>query len=486
METHAFTDPYLRSIKIDTIGGLELRFPSFGTADISEVIGAVRERAREVFGRLGVEGVRAVMDEVDGSFADPTQSDVHDLVELLHRTDGFSTHDIARFGLGIFAPIVNYDRNVVGRFVEEAFRTRRPVETAFGYLQRFGGVGVFRRRHEPGLISHFVSGNVVGYSSILLRMGFPVAEGGGAGQLIKLPSSSAVFPMVYLERLGEASPELRRTMACGYWRGGDRTIEDEVMRQSDAVDVLGSDVTVSDVDARARRLRPGVTVLGHGHKIGAAYVARPFSEDPALRERVLEGLVADISAFDGAACYCTKNIYVEGDWETFGRLLSDRLGAFADTVSPVSPMAAALGRNLVRVYAGCPEVLVAGAAKTLVRLRNTAEFWVPDETFRYVQVMPAKDERTIARVLAMAPDLLQTVVAAVPDAMIVPILELFGRAGASNIHYPGSAPLLNVYEEPHDGDFDFVKVRFPYKARFAATNFKKNADWLEKPASPGP
>lgn len=34
-------------------------------------------------------------------------------------------------------------------------------------------------------------------------------------------------------------------------------------------------------------------------------------------------------------------------------------------------------------------------------------------------------------------------------------------ASASNIHYPGSAALLNVYEEPHDGDFDFVKVRFP-------------------------
>jgi hypothetical protein len=30
----------------------------------------------------------------------------------------------------------------------------------------------------------------------------------------------------------------------------------------------------------------------------------------------------------------------------------------------------------------------------------------------------------------------------------------------------------------HDGDFDFVKIRYPYRVRFAATNFKKNADWL--------
>jgi len=53
-----------------------------------------------------------------------------------------------------------------------------------------------------------------------------------------------------------------------------------------------------------------------------------------------------------------------------------------------------------------------------------------------------------------------------------------GEAGASNVHYPCSAPLLNFYEEPHDGDFDFVKIRYPYKVRFAATNFKKNADWI--------
>ncbi len=85
----------------------------------------------------------------------------------------------------------------------------------------------------------------------------------------------------------------------------------------------------------------------------------------------------------------------------------------------------------------------------------------------------------MAALLAKARRFLQTVVVAVPDADILPALALFGQAGASNIHYPGSAPLLNVYEEPHDGDFDFVKIRYPYRVRFAATNFKTNADWLE-------
>ena len=106
-------------------------------------------------------------------------------------------------------------------------------------------------------------------------------------------------------------------------------------------------------------------------------------------------------------------------------------------------------------------------------------FWLPDEVFRYVQVMPAESFAAAAALLAKARRYLQTVVLAVPDADILPRPALSSaKPAASNVHYPGSAPLLNVYEEPHDGDFDFVKIRYPYRVGFAATNFKRNADWL--------
>jgi hypothetical protein len=54
-------------------------------------------------------------------------------------------------------------------------------------------------------------------------------------------------------------------------------------------------------------------------------------------------------------------------------------------------------------------------------------------------------------------------------------MKLFGKAGISNIHYPGSAPIINVYEEPHDREFDAIRLRPNYSARFAATNFKINS-----------
>jgi hypothetical protein len=474
-----FEDPYVKASKTDRAGGLELRFPLFEAAALPDILRAVRSRSQEVFARLSTSEIQEAMTRLDAYFADQTSPEFQAIVDLINRIDGFSKHDIERFGLGIFSPLVRYDRALAGRFVKEAFKTRRPVETAFGYLQRFGANSPFVRKREPRLLSHFASGNVAGYSAILTRIGLPF-ESGGAAQVIKLPSTSAVFPMLYLSKMAEFAPLVRETMACGYWKGGDRALEDVLLTESDAVNVLGSEATVRDVEARANRLGRRPVVLGHGHKVGAAYISREYAGSPSLRDRVLEGLVRDISAFDGAACYSTKNIYVQGDHRAFAERLIEALDRFALTVSPVNPAMKPVGRNLRRVFAGSANVLASSDGSAFVRTVDNPVFWLPDEAYRYVQVMPAENAETVARVLATARPFLQTVVAAVPDPEILPVLGLFGKAGASNIHYPGSAPLLNVYEEPHDGDFDFVKIRYPYRVRFAATNFKRNADWLMK------
>jgi len=473
-----FSDPYVKDSKIDNFGGVEALIPEFDSPDrLPALIGDLRRRAAEVYANLSPADIRSITDTVDAFFADADSPEVRSVIDLLVETDGFSRYDIERFGIGIFAPLLRYDPALIGRFVEQAFQSRRPVETAYGYLKRFGLDLPLRRWREPSIISHFVSGNVVGYSSILLRIGFPL-KNSGAAQVIKLPATSAIFPLIYLDKPKDVCPELRETIASGYWKGGDRRIEDLVLKSSNAVNVLGSDTTVRDVRERARRLSPQAVLLPHGHKIGAAYVSRNFAVDQDLREATIQSLVRDISAFDGAACYSLKNIFVQGDHRDFAERLQAALVEFADKISPVGREAGRVARNLRRIFLGSPDILTSAGAQAVVRIRDKAEFWFPDETFRYVQVMPVEDENHAAAVLEAAGPYLQTVVVAVPDDLILPVFELFGRAGASNIHFPGSAPFLNVHEEPHDGDFDVVKVRRPYRYRFAATNFKKNSDWL--------
>lgn len=92
--------------------------------------------------------------------------------------------------------------------------------------------------------------------------------------------------------------------------------------------------------------------------------------------------------------------------------------------------------------------------------------------------MRVADEKEVCRAIRNHMHYLQTAVIAVPDEKIVPVFLLFGKTGIGNIHYPGSAPLINVYEEPHDGEFDSITARYNCSAKFAASNFKINRDWI--------
>jgi len=101
-------------------------------------------------------------------------------------------------------------------FIDKAIKGNGFVETRFGYLTRFGLVNPFHQWKEPTLLSHFISGNVVGYTAILSKIGLPVKTRGTA-QIMKLPSSGSFFPMVYMDKLRSVDPDLRKTIACGYW-----------------------------------------------------------------------------------------------------------------------------------------------------------------------------------------------------------------------------------------------------------------------------
>jgi hypothetical protein len=92
--------------------------------------------------------------------------------------------------------------------------------------------------------------------------------------------------------------------------------------------------------------------LIHGHKTGIAYISREFANDPDKLEQTINGLVTDISAFDGGACYNVKNIYVQGDPRKFAELLYTKLELFEKRVSPVSVNVRSTGTSLYQIYSG--------------------------------------------------------------------------------------------------------------------------------------
>jgi hypothetical protein len=473
----SFHDPWITTSKTIREGSIDVRYPEWESGKAESVISELTADAERTFKQRTPAEIQDSLRRVDRFFGDPGNPEVRSLADLIQRTSGFSAHDIEKYGLGIFPLLVNYDPAWTGTFVEKALKSAKPVETVHGFLQRFGFPSPWTKWREPSLLSHFVSGNVVGYTAVLVRMGFPIKQS-GAAQILKIPSATAFFPMIYLDMIEKIDPELRKTVAAGYWKGGDDDLENEILSRSDAVNALGSDETIKDIGRRLKKFSSRAVFLCHGHKIGAAYIASPFLEDEDLLNMILANLAKDICAFDGGACYTPKNIYVQGDARRFGEKLIAAMTKHAEEISPVSVPAVHSGKELAAIYRGCPEVLSAEGGSGIVRLKQKPEFWLPEVPFRYVQVMPVTGADEVKNLLKPYGRFLQTVVAAVPDHEILSLLDKFGRIGVSNIHHPGSAAFLNVYEEPHDGEFDALKIRYPYRVRFCAVNFKSNRDWL--------
>ncbi len=472
-----FLDPFFTSTVKEEKDGLIISYPLADEKNVKEAASQIRLNAAKYFSSHSVEDIQKLMDEVDSSFNDLTTPDNVKLIELIQRSSGFSKNDIERWGLGLFRSIAGYDRGARGYYIEKAIKSDRLIQTHFGYLKRFGSINPFNKWKEPTLLSHFISGNVVGYTAILSKIGLPVKTK-GAAQILKLPSTASFFPMVYLDKLETIDPELRKTIACGYWKGGDDLIERPIIEESDAINILSSDKAIMDLQARIKKYHRGITTMLHGHKIGLAYISKEFINDPDKLERTLNGLVTDISAFDGGACYNVKNIYVQGDPRKFAELLFTKLELFEKRDSHVSVNVRSTGTSLYQIYNGSNDVFSSDERNVFVRVSENPEFWKPDELFRYVKVMRVSDENEVYGLISKNIQYLQTAIIAVPDEKIVPVLLLFGKAGVSNIHYPGSAPLINVYEEPHDGQFDVIKTRYNYSARFTGSNFKINSDWI--------
>jgi hypothetical protein len=472
-----FRDPFFTSSLTEEKNGLKISYPLADGGNIKEAACQIRLNAAKYFSSHSVDDIQKVSDEVDSSFSDLTKKENIELIELIHKSSGFSKYDIEHWGLGLFRSIASYDYGTRGYYINKAIKGNGIIQTRNGYLKRFGIINPFNKWKEPSLISHFISGNVVGYTAILSKIGLPLKIIGSA-QIMKLPSTASFFPMIYLNKLETIDPELRKTIACGYWKGGDDLIERPIIVESDAINILSSDKAIKDLVARIEKYHRGITTLLHGHKIGIAYVSKEFVTDSDKLEQTIDGLVNDISAFDGGACYNVKNIYVQGDPRKFAEMLYAKLELFEKWISPVSVNVRSTGKSLYQIYSGSNEVISSDEKNVFVRVKEKPEFWKPDELFRYVQVMRVTDEKEVYGLISKHMHYLQTAIIAVPDEKIVPILLLFGKAGVSNIHYPGSAPLINVYEEPHDREFDVIRVRYNYSLRFTATNFKRNSDWI--------
>ncbi|GEM_PF-4840165 len=145
-------------------------------------------------------------------------------------------------------------------------------------------------------VLHVISGNTnhAGLQSVLRALIV------GGQHYIKLPSQGAQEVESCLVNLPE---QLKKNLN---W---SREWQPQWLEQADVVVAYGSDETMQDIQSQ---LTDSQIFIGHGHKVGMAYVDMTASQALADIAQIAQDLVKDVVAFNQQGCLSLQVVYVDG------------------------------------------------------------------------------------------------------------------------------------------------------------------------------
>ncbi|MFM2415745.1 MAG: hypothetical protein RL385_468 [Pseudomonadota bacterium] len=237
-----------------------------------------------------------------------------------------------------------------------------------------------------------LAGNV--FTAVLRAVLWPLLL--GLPVIAKAASADSLLPRL-LESALRADPSV--PFAKAFSVVGLEDHDDPALRalldQADVVSVYGGDDTLS---ALREQLSASTVFQGHGHGLGAAFVARAALVDNAHAGSVAVGLARDVAAYDQRGCMSPHCVWVEAgghvDAEAFGSLLHVALGALEPMLPrgaiPFEVAAAQLSYRGVGALRGR---VLTGRAHA-VCIEGQAELRL-SPGYRNVQVLAVEDEAAL-------------------------------------------------------------------------------------------
>jgi hypothetical protein len=164
------------------------------------------------------------------------------------------------------------------------------------------------------------------------------------------------------------------------FRSDDTPALQRAMGEAHAVVVLGGDETLSAV---ASRLGPEQAFVGYGHRVSAAHLA-------GAQEADLQGLAADLLAWDGRGCLSPQVVWTDGDLEATAQALAAAL-AQIEAGLPFEPgPGLAHARYVARCLGAAKGQIVESA--TAVMIIGDDPAFVPSPGGRVIHVLPDHGE----------------------------------------------------------------------------------------------
>jgi hypothetical protein len=313
----------------------------------------------------------------------------------------------------------------------------------------------YTRAYGPELIVSIFSENIPALPHLLFMRSALVK----AACLGKGATGEPTFAPLYLKTIEEIDPEMVKSMAVLYWRGGEEEIEAAAFRQADAVILFGGIETCKSLLEKIPRQ---VKALIHGHKLGFGVIGRGKLNHQGLEE-LAHAVAQDSSMFDQHACLAPHVYYLEEGGEVSPKAFCHALAKTMETIHAEMPRgrissgeAAAIhqlrSRYELRELKGEEVLLLTsrhGTDWTVVYEKNPGIF-SPSPLNRFIRVHGVEDIFQIPPVLESIGPYLQNAAVAIGDEREKEFIKRLGELGVARITSPGkmSVPTMMWH---HDG-----------------------------------
>jgi hypothetical protein len=313
----------------------------------------------------------------------------------------------------------------------------------------------YSRAFGPELILSIFSENIPALPHLLFMRSTLVK----AACLGKVATGEPTFAPLYLKTIEEIDPEMSRSMAVLYWRGGEEDIEEAAFNQADAVIMFGG---VEACESLMKKIPRRVKVLLHGHKLGFGIIGRKRLSRQGL-EQLATSVALDCSMFDQQACLAPHIYYVEEGGEVSAKEFCLTLAKAMEHLNlkmPRGKISAGESSAIHQLRAQYEfkelkgeEVLVwaspHGTDWTVIYEKDPETF-SPSPLNRFIRIYGVEDIFHILPVLKSIGPYLQNAAVAVEEEREKEFIRRLGELGVARITSPGkmSTPSMMWH---HDG-----------------------------------
>lgn len=429
---------------------VELKIPKLSSKLIKDATSNVKNARNNCLAKKSTDEIVDVIDQVTSNWKDKNYELRKEALENLPTITKYSR------------PMVELAIDgIVGLFDKE--NTRKMLEAELEdpkYLDEFRpkkGFSGLVKAYGPELVTNVFAGNVPALPLLSINRDLLVKS----ATLGKSASEEPLFPALYAKSIEDVDPELAKTIAICYWKGGDKEIEETAFGEADTIVAFGGELSIGNIK---KNVPAEKKFIGYGHKMGFGVVGKEYLEDEQQAREIADKAAVDVSVCDQWGCLSAQVLYVEKGGKInpkgFTDLLAEGMEKFDKKIhrgkidiGDAGKINQLRGGYEIRELAG-EDVKLRYSEKSTnwtVIYEGNKEF-VPTMGNRVIRVKPIDNIDEVKDLVKPISKYLQSIGVALPEDKLYKFSDEMGKLGAARITPIGQmpAPQQGI---PHDGSY---------------------------------